>query len=256
MKFAANLSTMFQEHAFLDRFEAASRAGFAAVEYLLPYEYDVQILSAALEKHNLEQVLFNAPPGDWAKGERGLAVLLGRDAEFAAGVAKALEYAVGLSCSRIHVMAGLGEVSASAERRYVERIQFAAEEAARVGCQITIEAINPRDMPGYFLQSVHQAVRLLDQIDRANVGLQLDIYHAQIAHGDITKLIDSYIDRVSHVQIASVPERAEPDCGELSYSYVLNRLHEAGYTGWIGCEYFPRSETVGGLSWLHNLTNA
>lgn len=249
-RFAANLSTMFTEVPFMDRFEAAAAASFRAVEYLFPYDYDAQALAARLAEHGLQQALFNAPPGDWEAGERGLAVLAGRDEEYERSISQALDYARALDCPRLHVMAGHGPADAVSSTRYVERLRLAADEAARAGCEVTIEPINPLDMPGYFLHSIHQGRDLIERIGRTNVGLQFDVYHAQIIHGDVTRLLRSVVDVVTHVQIAAVPDRDEPDRGELSFPYVLDQLDRAGYTGWIGCEYFPNSTTTAGLAWL------
>lgn len=251
-RFAANLTTMFTEVPFLERFAAAAAAGFEAVEYLFPYDHAPAEIARRLTDAGLQQVLFNAPPGDWEHGERGIAAIPGRDEEFTGAVAHALDYAQALDCAQIHVMAGIAPISAT--ERYVERIQFAADEAAKHGRTITIEPINSRDMPDYFLAGVPQAMDCLQRIDRPNVVLQFDIYHAQIMHGDITRLLRTCIDAIGHVQIASVPDRQEPDDGEVNYRYVIDELRSVGYTGWIGCEYFPRSSTTQGLSWLEPYT--
>lgn len=248
--FAANLTTMFTEYPFIDRFAAAAEAGFRGVEYLFPYEHEPEDLARELRAHGLEQALFNAPAGRWDQGERGLATLEGRDDEFVESIERALLYARVLDCPRIHVMAGNAPRSAENRARYVDRVRYAADEAAKVGREVAIEPINGRDMPDYFLGSIHQGVDSLEQIDRENVGLQFDIYHAQIMHGDVTMLLRSCIDHITHVQIASVPDRNEPDRGELNYRYVLDQLLAAGYDGWIGCEYFPRATTAVGLAWM------
>lgn len=251
-KFAANLLMLFTELPFLERFEAAAAAGFPAVEYLFPYEHPKDKIADRLRSAGLVQALFNMPPGDWAAGERGLASLAGREKDFRAGVDTALEYAVALDCTRLHAMAGISPESDVATAVYVENIRYAADRAADAGVSILIEPINRRDMPGYFLGSVAQALPLLDEIDRDNVALQLDLYHAQITDGDITRLVQKTISRVAHVQIASVPERHEPDGGELYYPYVLAALDDAGYDGWVGCEYHPAGDTRDGLAWLQD----
>lgn len=248
--FAANLTTMFTEVAFVDRFAAAADAGFRGVEYLFPYDHAAEDLAGELAEHGLQQALFNAPAGVWDAGERGLAALEGRDDEFTASIDRALRYARMLHCPRVHVMAGNAPRTADNSGRYVDRVRYAADEAARTDRTITIEPINGRDMPDYFLSSIHQGLDLLEQIDRENVGLQFDIYHAQIIHGDVTTLLRSCIDQIAHVQIASVPDRSEPDRGELNYEYLLEQLAVGGYDGWIGCEYFPTGTTADGLGWM------
>lgn len=251
-KFAANLSMLFTELPFLERFEAAASEGFQAVEYLFPYEYSKSELRTRLRSAGLIQALFNLPPGDWDAGERGLAALPSREKEFQASVDLALEYAQALECSRLHVMAGNAPENQNTNETYLANVRYAAERAADVGISILLEPINRRDMPGYFLGSVAQALRVLDQVDRNNVHLQLDLYHAQITDGDITHLIQDALPRIAHVQIASVPERHEPDKGELFYPYVLAALDDAGYDGWVGCEYHPAGDTSEGLAWLQD----
>lgn len=252
-RFAANLTMMFPEVEFLDRFEAAAGVGFEAVEFLFPYDFSPDVLKEKLDCFGLEQVLINAPAGAWDAGERGLAALPGAGVRFAESIRVALEYAKTLDCPRIHVMAGIA--AGSDERgeqfeRYVERIRYAADEAARAGRGVTIEPLNPRDMPGYFLTSVHDAVEVLAAVDRPNAGLQLDFYHAQIVHGDLTILLREVIEHVTHVQIAAVPNRDEPDRGEVSFAHVLGELDALGYRGWVGCEYVPAGATVAGLTWM------
>ena len=249
-KFAANLSMMFTEWPFLERFQAASDAGFGAVEYLFPYDHPAAEIAAQLKKHGLQQALFNAHAGDWDGGERGLASLAGRQQDFQDSIEQALAYAQVLACPKIHVMAGLGEATGKAESLYVDNLRYAADKAAALNIEVLIEPINARDMPGYFLGSVGQAIELLDRIGRPNARLQFDYYHAQITSGDVTVLMRDSIDRIGHIQIASVPERTEPDTGELNYPYVLAALDAAGYDGWVGCEYRPAGETRAGLGWL------
>ncbi|WP_186760748.1 2-oxo-tetronate isomerase [Arthrobacter alpinus] len=249
-KFAANLSMMFTEWPFLERFQAASDAGFGAVEYLFPYEHPAAEIAAQLKKHGLQQALFNVDAGDWAGGERGLASLAGRQQDFQDSIEQALAYAQVLACPKIHVMAGICEATAQAQSLYVQNLRYAADKAAAQNVEVLIEPINARDMPGYFLGSVEQAIDLLDRIDRPNARLQFDYYHAQITSGDVTVLMRDSIDRIGHIQIASVPERNEPDTGELNYPYVLAALDAAGYDGWVGCEYRPAGETGAGLGWL------
>ncbi|MEJ2801903.1 2-oxo-tetronate isomerase [Comamonadaceae bacterium PP-2] len=259
-RFAANLTMLYNDVAFMDRFAAASRDGFKAVEYLFPYAHPADEIAAQLQEHGLQQVLFNAPPGDWDAGERGIACLAGRESEFIAGIEKAIAYAGALSCPRIHVMAGLvpaGSTAAEVEATYVSNLQAAAALAAPHGIDILIEPINGRDMPGFFLSRQDQAHALIARIGAPNVKVQMDLYHAQIVEGDLAMKIRHYLPtgRVGHIQIAGVPERHEPDVGELNYTYLFKLLDELQFDGWIGCEYRPARGTAphatrDGLGWL------
>jgi len=259
-RFAANLSMLYPEHAFLDRFEAAARDGFTAVEYLFPYALAPSDLAARLNVHGLQQVLFNAPPGDWDQGERGLACLPGREAEFQAGIGQALDYAGALSCPRIHVMAGLKPQDLAwdaAQATYLANLRWAAQQAARHGVEILIEPINTRDMPGFFLTRQDQAHAIVAEIKAPNLKVQMDLYHCQIMEGDLAMKLRRYLPtgKVGHLQIAGVPERHEPDVGELNYPYLFALLDELGYTGWVGCEYRPQrgsqpGGTSDGLGWF------
>jgi hydroxypyruvate isomerase len=251
-KFAANLSMMFQEAAFLDRFAAAAAAGFPAVEYLFPYEVPAAQIGKRLVQHGLTQALFNLPPGDWGAGERGLAALPGREAEFIAGAERALEYALATGCKRVHAMAGLWPSDcdkSKGEAIYVANLRQAADLLASHGITLLIEPINLRDMPGYFLTTTGQALAILDRVERDNVKLQLDLYHCQIMEGDLAIHIRRLFGRYAHIQIAGVPERHEPSRGEINYSYLFDLLDEIGYDGWIGCEYRPAAGTLAGLGW-------
>ncbi|MEM5433091.1 2-oxo-tetronate isomerase [Cupriavidus oxalaticus] len=252
-RFAANLSMMYNEHAFLDRFAAAAADGFQAVEYLFPYEHPAAELRARLDANGLTQALFNAPPGDWAAGERGLASLPGREAEFRGAVGRALEYAGVFGNDRVHVMAGL--VPADAERAryratYLENVAFAAKAAAAQGVTIVLEPINTRDMPGYFLNRQDDAQAICKEVGAANLKVQFDCYHCQIVEGDIAMKLRRDMAGIGHIQIAGVPERHEPDLGELNYPYLFDLIDALGYQGWIGCEYRPRAGTSEGLGWL------
>jgi 2-dehydrotetronate isomerase len=257
-RFAANLSMLYPELDFLDRFEAAARDGFRAVEYLFPYAYPAQELAARLKANGLQQVLFNAPPGNWDGGERGLACLPGREAEFREGFAKALSYAQALACPRVHVMAGLlpaGRERADLRGTYVGNLRWAAAEAAKQGIDVLIEPINTRDIPGFFLNRQDHAHELLGDIGAANAKVQMDLYHCQIVEGDLAMKIRKYLPtgRVGHLQLAGVPQRHEPDLGELNYDYLFDVIDEVsqqcGWSGWIGCEYKPsRGATPGGTS--------
>ncbi len=253
-KFAANLTMMFTEHEFLQRFAAAEKAGFKAVEFLFPYDFDAVDIADCLRHHQLENVLFNLPPGDWAAGERGIAALPGREAEFAQGVDRALEYALILGTKRLHMMAGIAPADVSPallEKTYLHNLQYAAKKLSQHGITLLIEPINTRDMPGYFLNLQAQAHRLREQCGEPNVQVQMDFYHVQIAEGDLASKLKKYIHAVGHVQIAGVPGRNEPDDGEINYPYLFRLLDELGYVGWVGCEYRPRGITEHGLAWLH-----
>jgi 2-dehydrotetronate isomerase len=249
LRFAANLSFLYGEYAFPERFAAAARDGFTGVEYLFPYEYPAEQLAAWLRAHGLVQVLFNAPPGNWAAGERGLASLPGKEEEFRAAMRTALEYAQTLSCPQVHVMAG---IHPGLRSTFVSNLAWAAELAAPAGVQLLIEPINPRDMPGYFLNRQDEAHAIVDEIGSAALKVQMDLYHCQIVEGDVSMKLRKYLGgkSVGHIQIAGVPERNEPDGGELNYDYVLDQIDGVGYDGWIGCEYRPKAGTSEGLTWL------
>lgn len=258
-RFAANLSMLYPDMPFMERFAAARDDGFSGVEYLFPYAYSAHDLAENLEAHHLEQVLFNAPPGDWDAGERGLACLPGRDGEFQESIGKALDYARTLRCPRIHVMAGLlpaGTVRETLYSTYVRRLGWAAEQAAKHSIDVLIEPINTRDIPGYFLNRQDHAHQVLADIGASNLKVQMDLYHCQIVEGDITTKVRRYLPtgNIGHMQVAGVPERHEPDIGEVNYDYVFGVIDELDYKGWIGCEYRPRAGsakggTRAGLQW-------
>lgn len=252
-RFAANLTLLYNEHAFLDRFEAAARDGFKAVEMLFPYEFDAAVVAERLRINSLEAVLINAPPGDFSNGERGLAALPGREADFRASVEQALSYAQAIACPRIHIMSGIADESA--RELWIANLRWTAERAANVQIALTIEPLNPRDMPGYFLRTQGQALELIDAVGAPNLGLQMDWYHCQITEGDVsTKLRQIHASgHLAHVQLASVPLRQEPIDGELRVEGLLELLDELGYTGWVGCEYRPRAGTSAGLAWLRGV---
>ncbi|MCP5150334.1 MAG: hydroxypyruvate isomerase family protein [Ectothiorhodospiraceae bacterium] len=254
-RFAANLSMMFTEVPFLDRFERAARAGFTGVEFLFPYEHPAAEIARRLRDNGLSQALFNLPPGNWEAGERGMAALAGREAEFAASVDRALEYAEALDCPRVHVMAGLVPDPAVRERAfdvYVGNLRLAAERAAAAGRELVIEPINNRDIPGYFINYQSDGVRAIEAVGSPVLGLQLDLYHCQIMEGDLAVHVRELAGVTRHIQIAGVPERHEPDVGEINYPYLFRLIDEVGYQGWIGCEYRPRGETEAGLGWLRS----
>jgi len=251
-RFAANLSMMFTEWTFLDRFGAAADAGFDAVEYLFPYEFKPDEIAKRLQVHGLTQALFNMPPGDWANGERGLASLPGRQAEFRDSVKKALDYAEILDCKLMHCMAGIppaGTNPVTAAALYASNLAWGGEEAKKAGRRLALEPINHRDMPGFHLNTVEQGAAVVDAIGIDKVGLQFDIYHCQITQGDVTKRMEALFDRIVHMQIADVPARNEPGTGEIGWEFVLRRIDELGYQGWVGCEYRPAGDTVAGLAW-------
>jgi hydroxypyruvate isomerase len=263
-KFAANLSMLYPELDFLERFEAAARDGFRAVEYLFPYAYEPRELKARLDANGLQQVLFNAPPGDWDNGEKGLACLAGSEAEFRSSIGKALEYADALGCPRVHVMAGL--VPEGADRRsvrhtYVANLAWAAREAAKAGVDVLIEPINTRDIPGFFLNRQDDAHAIVQETGAPNLKVQFDLYHCQVVEGDVAMKIRQWLPtgRVGHFQIAGVPQRHEPDVGEVNYDYLFGVIDEVssqcGWDGWVGCEYRPARGAVAGgtsagLGWL------
>ncbi|UIF87482.1 2-oxo-tetronate isomerase [Cupriavidus sp. UYPR2.512] len=252
-RFAANLSMMYNEHAFLDRFAAAAADGFQAVEYLFPYEHAAAELRARLDANGLTQALFNAPPGDWAAGERGLASLPGREADFRDAIGRALEYAGVIGNDRVHVMAGLVPTDADRARyraTYLENVAYAAKAAATQGVTIVLEPINTRDMPGYFLNRQDDAQAICKEVGAANLKVQFDCYHCQIVEGDIAMKLKRDFAGIGHIQIAGVPERHEPDLGELNYPYLFDVIDSLGYQGWVGCEYRPRAGTSAGLGWL------
>ncbi|WP_235040605.1 2-oxo-tetronate isomerase [Vreelandella profundi] len=255
IRLAANLSMLFNEHTFLDRFSAAVEAGFKGVEYLFPYAFAAEELRHALAETQLEQVLFNLPPGDWDAGERGLASLPGREGEFRDSVIEGLRYAETLNCPRIHAMAGLlpqgADADTAAEHHaiYISNLRYAAREAAKVGRDILIEPINTRDMPGFFLSRQAQAIAVLEEVGADNVKLQFDLYHCQIMDGDLLRHLERQFSAIGHIQIAGVPTRHEPDVGEVHYPALFERMGTLGYSGWVGCEYRPQADTRSGLGW-------
>ncbi|WP_411034867.1 2-oxo-tetronate isomerase [Shinella sp. BYT-45] len=250
-RFAANLSMMFGEVPFLDRFQAAADAGFEAVEFLFPYDYPPEAVAEALRGAGLRQVLFNLPPGDWARGERGLAALPERASEFRQSVGMALDYARVLDAPNLHMMAGLASPSdPAAVSAYLDALRFAADAAGKAGRTLLIEPINRRDMPGYFLDDFGRAAEFVDRLGHPYLKFQFDIYHRQILHGDVLKGLAAAMPVIGHVQIASVPERHEPGTGELDDFRIFAALDALGYEGWVGCEYRPAGGTPDGLGWL------
>ena len=251
-RFAANLSMMYQEHEFMDRFGAAAKDGFKGIEFLFPYAHPAADIGARLTEHGLRQALFNGPPGNWDAGERGLASLPGRESEFKHSVERALEYARVLGNERMHLMAGLirpGEERARHRATYVRNLDYAAREAASAGVTVVIEPINTRDIPGFFLNRQDEAHSICAEVGARNLKVQMDFYHCQIVEGDLAMKLRHYIAGIGHIQIAGVPERHEPDLGEINYPYLFGLMDELGYAGWVGCEYRPKAGTSAGLGW-------
>jgi hydroxypyruvate isomerase len=252
-KFCANLTLLFNEHAFLDRFSAAAEAGFKGVEYLFPYEYDKNALVEWLEKHQLVQVLHNLPAGDWAKGERGIACHPDRVGEFQDGVGKAIEYARALKCTQLNCLAGICPNDAADDRQhaaFVSNLKFAALKLKEAGIKLLIEPINTRDIPGFYLTHSRQALDIIKEVGSDNLFLQYDIYHMQIMEGDLARTIESNLALIPHMQLADNPGRNEPGTGEINYAFLFSHIDRIGYKGWIGCEYKPRTTTEEGLGWI------
>jgi len=257
-KFAANLTMMFNEVPFTERFAAAAKAGFQGVEFLFPYALPPHEVGHLLKHCALQNVLFNLPPGNWEAGERGIASLPGRESDFRESVAVAIEYAVALGTPRLHAMAGLLPTGADRQQHrivYIENLRYAAQELARHGRTLVIEPINTRDMPGFFLNSQAEAHAICETVGEPNLKVQMDLYHAQIVEGDLAIKLRKYIQGIGHIQIASVPERHEPDDGEVNYRYLFRLLDELKYDGWVGCEYRPRGRTEDGLGWYRDFAS-
>ena len=260
-RFSANLSMLFGEYDFLDRFDAAAAAGFKGVEYIGPYDHPPESIAARLKHNDLAQVLFNLPPGDWGKGERGIAILPDRIDEFRRGVDTAITYAMALGCPQVNCLAGIAPVShAAAEMReeletvFVENLKYAAERLEKAGIRLLIEAINTRDIPGFFLTGSRQALGIIDRVGSKNLYFQYDIYHMQIMEGDLARTIEANLDRIAHIQIADNPGRHEPGTGEINYPFLYEHIDRIGYKGWVGAEYKPKAGTEAGLGWLREIS--
>ncbi len=256
-KFAANLTMLFNEVPFLERFAAAKAAGFEAVEYLFPYAYDKNELAGLLKTHGLKQVLHNLPAGNWDGGERGIACHPDRVEEFRAGVDKAIEYATALGCPQVNCLAGkvpAGVTREQAHATFVANLKFAADKLKKAGLKLLIEPINSYDIPGFFLNYTAQAAAILDEVGSDNLYIQYDLYHAQRMEGELAATAQKYLPRIAHVQLADNPGRNEPGTGEMNYPFLFRHLDAIGYTGWIGCEYKPKTTTVEGLGWIKTLT--
>lgn len=251
--FAANLTMMFTEYPFLDRFQAAKDAGFEAVEFLFPYDHAVPDVATRVQDVDIKVALFNMPPGDWAGGERGIAALPDRHEESQMGVDRAIEYARALECKTLHLMSGIVPEGLNPDdmiKTYTESLRFAADACREIDATVVIEPLNNRDVPGYLVSDVGAAQTLVDKVDRQNVGIQFDMYHVQIMEGDLAKRFESHLDDIRHVQIAGVPERYEPNIGEVNYPYLFEMMDRLGYQGYVGCEYNPQGTTAEGLDWI------
>lgn len=252
-KFAANLSMLFTERDFPDRFAAAADAGFGGVEYLFPYAYPTDELADALARHGLTQVLHNLPAGDWEAGERGIACHPDRTSEFREGVEMGVEYARALGCPQLNCLAGLtpaGVDPKKVRQTLVENLRFAAARLGEAGIRLLVEPINTRDMPGFYLNRSRQALELIEEVGSSNLFVQYDVYHMQIMEGDLAHTLESHLDRIAHIQIADNPGRHEPGSGEINYPFLFGWLDRIGYEGWVSCEYKPRSDTLSGLDWI------
>jgi hydroxypyruvate isomerase len=254
-RFAANLSMLFTEVPFLDRFDRAARAGFGSVEFLFPYAHTPGEVAAKLKGNRLSLVLHNLPAGDWEAGERGIACLPDRVDEFRAGVAKAIEYATALGAPQLNCLAGKVPLGASDEllrRTFVANLKFAAAELKKAGLKLLIEPINTHDIPGFYLNRTAQAISIMDEVGTDNLLLQYDIYHAQRSEGELAATMEKHLARIGHIQVADNPGRNEPGTGEIHYPFLFAHLDRIGYQGFVGCEYKPRSGTEAGLAWLEH----
>lgn len=251
-KFAANLTMLFNELPFLDRFAAAAQAGFKAVEFMFPYDYEAATINDALQANNLTLVLHNLPAGNWAGGERGIACAPARISEFREGVAKAIAYATALKCQQLNCLAGIVQPGdeATARATLVENLGFAAAALQKAGLNLLLEPVNTQDIPGFFINRTAQALALINEVAAPNLALQYDIYHSQIMEGNLARTIETNLAAIGHIQLADNPGRHEPGTGEINYHYLFKKLDELGYTGWVGCEYKPKAATLEGLGWL------
>jgi hydroxypyruvate isomerase len=254
-RFAANLTMLFTELPFMDRFGAAAKAGFTGVEYLFPYEFPAAELAARLKENGLVQVLHNLPAGNWAAGERGIAILPDRVEEFRASVDKAIAYATALGCPQLNCLAGIrpaGVDSAVLEATFVVNLAYAAPRFKAAGIRLLIEAINPIDIPGFYLNTTRQALDIIARTGSDNVFVQYDIYHMQITEGDLARTMQANLAMIPHMQLADNPGRHEPGTGEINYPFLFSHIDAIGYTGWIGCEYRPKGTTEAGLGWFQS----
>ena len=255
-QFAANLTMLFNEHEFLDRFEAAAKAGFKAVEFLFPYAYPVAELQQRLKAHGLKLVLHNLPAGDWDAGDRGLACDPKRVDEFRAGVARGIEYGTALGVPHLNCLAGkapAGVDDATLRSTFVANLRYAAAELKKAGLNLLIEPINRFDIPGFYLNTTAQALSILDEVGADNAYVQYDIYHAQRMEGELANTMRLHLARIGHIQLADNPGRNEPGSGEINYAFLFAHIDRIGYQGWIGCEYKPAAGTEAGLGWIRQL---
>ena len=251
-RLAANLSMLFSEHAFLDRFAAAAAAGFRYVEYQFPYAHEAAAVAAAAQRAGVQVVLHNLPAGDMAAGERGIACLPGREREFRAGVDQAIDFAKAAACPRLNCLAGLAPAGRAQFETLVGNVRYAARRLSEVGLQLVLEPINTRSVPGFFLTGTRQALDVLDAAGEGNALLQYDVFHMQIMEGDLAATLERLLARIGHIQIADVPARHEPGTGEINFDFLLAHLDAIGYSGWVGCEYNPRGDTLEGLKWARS----
>lgn len=252
-KFAANLTMLFNELDFADRFQAAAEAGFRGVEYLFPYAYPKEQLAELLRQNGLTQVLHNLPAGDWANGERGIAVLPDRVGEFQDGVGKAIEYATALGCKQVNCLSGIAPAGVYAEKlreTLVSNLLFAGQQLKAKGIQLLVEAINTFDIPGFYVCGTQQTLDLIEATGSDNIFIQYDIYHMQRMEGELAATIKKNLPRIAHLQLADNPGRNEPGSGEINYPFLFDYIDKLGYTGWIGCEYKPATTTMNGLGWV------
>ncbi|MGE3307341.1 MAG: hydroxypyruvate isomerase [Rhizobiaceae bacterium] len=257
LRFSANLTMLFTEHDFLDRFAAAASAGFTGVEYVGPYAWPAAEIAGRLRDNGLTQALFNLPAGDWEKGERGIAILPDRVDEFRRGVDLAIDYAGALGCGQVNCLAGLappGVDRALLRRTFVDNLRYASARLGEAGIRLLVEPINTIDMPGFFINRADEAVALIDDVGSDNLWLQFDVYHMQIMQGDLTRSLERHVDRIAHIQVADNPGRHEPGTGEINYPFVFRTLERLGYTRWVGAEYRPQAGTMAGLGWMAALT--
>jgi len=255
-KFAANLTMLFNEVPFLERFERAAKAGFQAVEFLFPYDFAPDTIKLLLDRHNLKLVLHNLPAGNWAAGERGIACLPERMDEFRTGVARAVEYAKVLGVGQLNCLAGkapLGADEAALRSTFVANLRYAARELGNAGLKLLIEPINTYDIPGFYLSRTQQAIDILDEVGADNAFVQYDLYHAQRMEGELAATVQKHLARIGHIQLADNPGRNEPGTGEMNYPFLFAHLDRIGYSGWIGCEYKPATTTEAGLGWRQRL---
>ncbi len=258
VKIAANLTMLFNEVPFLDRFQRAKAAGFEGVEYLFPYDFDKNELSQLLKNYQLTQVLHNLPAGNWAEGERGIACHPDRTEEFRQGVDLAIDYAQALNCRQLNVLAGIAPADVSdalLKSTFIQNIQYAADRLSKYGIDLLIEAINTFDIPGFYVNKTSQVADLISESGRDNVYIQYDIYHMQRMEGELTHTIKKYLPQIKHLQLADNPGRNEPGTGEINYQYLFNQLRKMNYHGWVGCEYKPQTTTDAGLHWREILTH-